>query len=282
LKHLLGDLLYGGTIHTSSLFLTAGVLPLGWAASRGRRADFVPLLSVVCVISFCFTSYLCGVCEDWVDARYVYAFLVGTILVITMSLASSEARHGAPVSPRAVLVAAALVGHVGVMRETLKTVALARVDFFESARTRWREDAKEEVVQRYRDVQSHVPEHAAVAVIVNEPCWFDMKRNAVYSLDYGPGGLGPKPGFPVYKGPKVLADYLQQNGVRYLIAGSFHDVVNLDMWRGFLKTPHSYLGYEAPIVVDTLESLDKIVKTRTAVYENFGLKVIDLQSTPTE
>jgi hypothetical protein len=80
----------------------------------------------------------------------------------------------------------------------------------------------------------------------------------------------------------VLADYLQHNGVRYLIAGNFHDLINVDSWRGFLKTTHSYLGYEAPIVVDALESLEKIVKSRRAIYENFGMKVIDLQSAPSE
>jgi hypothetical protein len=170
------------------------------------------------------------------------------------------------------------------MRDTLKTTALARVDMFESARTRWREEARgdQELRQHYLDVQRHVPEHDAIAVLVNEPCWFDMKRNAVYSLDNSPGGLGPKPGFPTFRGPKVLADYLQHNGVRYLIAGNFHDVINVDSWRGFLKTPHSYMGYEAPIVVDALESLEKIVKSRPAIYESLGMKVIDLQTAPSE
>jgi hypothetical protein len=284
LKHWLGDLLHPIPIYTSLLFLTAGVLPLGWTASRSRRPDFIPLLSVVCFVSLCFTSYMSGACEDWVNARYLYGFLVGTILMITSSIVPSETPYNATASPRALLAAAALVGHIAAMRETLKTTALARVDLFESASTRWREDARgdQETVQHYLDVQGHVPEHNAVAVVVNEPCRFDMKRNEVYSLDNSPGGLGPKPGFPIFKGPNVLADYLQHNGVRYLIAGNFHDLINVDSWRGFLKTTHSYLGYEAPIVVDALESLEKIVKSRRAIYENFGMKVIDLQSAPSE
>jgi hypothetical protein len=285
-KHLLGDLLYPTPVYTSLLFLTAGILPLGWSVSSSarRRPDFVPLLSVVCFVALCVTSYVSGACEDWVNARYFYGFLVGTIFIIVASLVSGETSRGAGVSPRAVLAAAALVGHISAMRDTLKATALSRVGLFESARTGWREDARgaEQGVQHYLDVQSHVPEHMAVAVIVNEPCWFDMKRNDVYSLDNSPGGLGPKPGFPIFRGAKALVDYLQKNGVRYLIAGNFHDIINVDKWRGFVKTPHSYMGYEAPIVVDALESLETIVKSRRPIYEKFDMKVIDLQRAPGE
>jgi hypothetical protein len=35
-------------------------------------------------------------------------------------------------------------------------------------------------------------------------------------------------------------------------------------------------------VVNTLESLERIVKSRDAIYENAGMKVIDLQSVPRE
>jgi hypothetical protein len=284
LKHWISDLSYPVPINTSFVFLTAGILPLGWTALRSRRTDFVPLLSVVCCVALGFTSYMSGVCDDWVNARYLYGFLVGTVLVITTSLVPSETPYKFGASPRALLVAAALMGHIGWMHDTLKSTALRRVDQFESATTKWREDAAgaQEGVQHYLDVQAHVPEHQSVAVVVNEPCWFDMRRNQVYSLDNSPGGLGPKPGFPIFKGPKVLEDYLQHNGVRYLIVSSFHDVINVDSWRGFVQTPHSYMGYEAPIVVDALESLEKIVKSRHPIYENFGMKVIDLQSAPGE
>jgi hypothetical protein len=225
-----------------------------------------------------------GVCEDWVNARYLYGFLVGTALVITISLEPGEASGRAVASPRALLVTAAIVAHIAAIRENLKSTALARIDLFESASTRWREDARgdRETMQQYLDVQRHVPEHKAVAVVVNEPCRFDMRRNEVYSLDNSPGGLGPKPGFPVFKGPDALVDYLLRNGVRYLVAGNFHDQINVDTWRTFLHTPHSYMGYEAPIVVNTLESLERIVKSRDAIYENAGMKVIDLQSVPRE
>jgi hypothetical protein len=282
LKHSIADFLFAAPIRTSLLLLAAGVLPLGWTAARSKQpTDYVPLLTVVCFVGMCFTSYMSGACEDWVNSRYLYGFMVGTIFVITTSVVPRGAALNAP-SPRALLAATAVVAHAAEIRDTLKTTALARIDMFDGSRKKWAADDRGDQgnSKPYLDVQAHVPEHQAVAVIVNEPCRFDLRRNPVYSLDNSPGGLGPKPGFPIFKGPNVLADYFLHNGVRYLIAGNLHDQVNVDSWRGHLKDEHSYLGYEAPIVVDAFESIEKIVQTRHVVYEGSGMKVIDLRGAP--
>jgi hypothetical protein len=284
LRHILDDLTWPVPISPSLLLLTAGLLPLGWGVLRSRAPrDFVALLSVVCFFSLCFISYMGGAFEAWVNARYYYGTLVATGLAIAVSIVprGGGSRKGVA-SPRALLVIACVVAQVVATREASTKNFHKRIDVFESARTNAERDAKGDLesTQHYQEVQGHLPEREAVAVIVNEPYRFDMRRNEIYSLDGSPGGLGPKPGFPVFKGADALANYFLQNGIRYLIAADFHDRINIDSWRSFLHQEHSYLGYEAPIVVDALESLDKLVHTRPMIYQKFGMKVIDLREPP--
>jgi len=282
LRHLIGDLSYA-PVDTSLLLLTAGLLPLSWRIGRPKvPADFVLLLSLVCFASLCFTSYMFGAFDAYIDARYTYACLVGSIFAIVLSIVPRRgARRGVVGSPRAVLVVAAVVAHVAAHHEAYKTIALARVDSFERARTTAPAIATgdRETTQKYREVQWHVPEHETIAVVVPEPFRFDFKRNVVFSLD-SPGGLGPRPGFPVFKGADVLADYFLQNGVRYLITVDFHltvSILNIDHWQAALGLQHNYEADEGPIVIDTLRAIEKIVQTHAVISDNYGMKVTDLR-----
>ncbi len=282
LRHLIGDLAYS-PIDTSLVILAAGLVPLGWGLGRTKvPADFVPLLSVLCFASLCFTSYMFGAFESFIDARYTYACLVGSSFIIVTSIV---ARRNAPpnllASPRALLVVAAVVAHVAGHREARKDSALARVDLFEQGRTTSRSVALGDnlVTVKYRDVQSHVPPHETVVVVVPQPFRFDFKRNVVFSLD-SPGGLGPSPGFPVFQGPDVLTNYFLRNGVRYLVTVNFHttiDLLNPDRWKRVLGLAHNYGAYEGPFVIDALHSIEKVVESHRVIYENFGMKVTDLR-----
>jgi hypothetical protein len=281
-QHLVADLGYIRPIETSLLLLMAGLLPLGWGARRVKApADFVPLLAVVTACGLCFSSYMGGTFEDWVNARYSYAFLVGTCLAIAVSLVPRAGPRSPTASPRALLVFAAAVLHVAALREERKGDFRARVEMIERARSSAALDAKSdrENTENYRDLQGHVPEAAGIVVAVPEPNRFDMKRNPVFSVD-SPGGLGPSPGFPTRQGPEALNQYFLRNGVRYLITVEFHggttDLLNIDRWNEALKREHNYGAYEAPFVIDALTSIEKLVQTRRVLYANFGMTVTDL------
>jgi hypothetical protein len=286
LRHLIDDLAYS-PIDTSLLLLAAGLLPLGWGIRRPKvPADFVVLLAIICFGSLCLTSYMFGAFESFIDARYTYACLVGSILIIVVSIVPRrETSNNFVASPRALLVVAAVTAHVAGHREGYKNAVLARIDLFERGRTTSRDVAARDNVpmQKYLDVQAHVPEHETVVVVVPEPFRFNFKRNVVFSLD-SPGGLGPSPGFPVFKGPDVLTDYFLRNGVRYLITVNFHstiDLLNPDRWQRVLGLEHNYGAYEGPFVIDALHSVEKVVQTHRVIYENFGMKVTDLRQPAT-
>ena len=281
LTHLIQDLAFS-PVDTSLLLLIAGLAPLGWVMRRRKApADFVVLLSIVCFAGMCLNSYMFGVCDSAVDARYAYAYLVGTIFVIVSSIAPRRgAFHDFVASPRALLVVAAVMAHVNAHRETRKALAMDRIDLFDKGRKNARdaESAEERETGTYRDVQAHIPEHQTVVVIVPEPFRFNFRRNTIFSLDV-PGGLGPKPGFPSYKGADVLADYFLRNGVRYLITVNFHstiDLLSLDFWPRIVGLPHNYGAYEAPFILDALKSLEQIAQTHRTVYEGSGMTVSDL------
>lgn len=282
LRHLFGDLAYS-PIDTSLLLLVAGLAPLGWGERRPKApADFVVLLSIVCFAGVCLNSYMFGVCDSSIDARYSYAYLVGSIFAIVLSIAPRRpAARDFVVSPRALLVVAAVMIHVNAHHEARKNLALARVDQFERGIKAARESAVNEdnVTVTYRDLQAHIPEHETAVVAVPEPYRFNFRRNTIFSLD-APGGLGPKPGFPSYKGADALADYFLRNGVRYLVTVNFHstiELLSLDFWPKIVGLPHNYGAYEAPFVVDALKSLEQIVQTHRKVYEGSGMTVTDLR-----
>jgi hypothetical protein len=132
--------------------------------------------------------------------------------------------------------------------------------------------------QDYQDVQGHVPAGEKIVVAVDEPFRFNMRRNPVFSLDLM-GGLGPKPGFPVFQGPDALATYLLTNGIRYILHVDFHhshELYDLEKWRRHKTLQKIFLAYEAPFMVDVMESIQALDETRKVVYEQFNMRVLDL------
>jgi len=284
LRHLINDLSYGKPIRTSLLLLAAGLAPLAWTRARTSTArDFVPLFTVVTFLSICFTSYVGGGFEADINARYYFAFLVATILAIIVSMVPRAAgpAPGLMASPRALLVVAAVVAHA-TLTQTDRTAALiADIDHTERAWAHASDDLAGQVAatQRYHDMQNTVPAGATIAVAVDEPFRFDLKRNQIFNIDE-PGGMGPKPGYPVFKGAEAVADYFLAHGIRYLGAVDFHksrSLYNLDLWRKFLKGwERSYVGHEARVVVDSMESVESLIKSRRKLYDDSYVRIVDL------
>ncbi len=134
----------------------------------------------------------------------------------------------------------------------------------------------------YRDAQGVIPAGARAVMTVDEPFRFDMRRNDLMSLDLA-GGMGPAPGFPCFKGPEALAAYLLANGVEYVLTSPYNrtrflELYDLGAWQRHRSLTHSFLNYEAPFMVDAMESIEALKKTRRIVANNGAVTVIDLRA----
>jgi len=279
-KHVVADLLYDRPFVTSLVLLAAGLAPLDVRRRRSAPRDYIVALVVSCVVSLCLTSYVGGTFDEVVNARYYFAFLVATVLAIVLAIVPRGTSATRFTSMRALLVVGAVAVHVGVTHDELRKRMAAHVEYIDRAITDAASEAQADLwaTQDYRDVQGHVPEGARIAVAVDEPFRFDMRRNEIWSLDQ-PGAMGPKPGFPVHRGPDALSKYLLDNGVRWLVVVDFHqskEFYDIDRWRRHTQLQHSFLAYEAPIVIDAMESIEALGRSRLIVYKRLNMSVIDL------
>jgi hypothetical protein len=281
LKHVIRDLGYEKPIVTSMIFMLAGLAP---SFRRGARPEYTGILSVVCILGMIFVSYMGGAFDETANARYYFGFLIWTVLAVAISIAPAPGapRFGGYSSVRAIVVVVAIVAHVAMSREDAKKRLVAHVESIDRATELAAAELEKDTYefQNYQDVQGHVPEGDAIAVAVYEPYRFNMKRNPVYSLDLI-GGMGPKPGFPVFQGPEALARYLLDNGIRWIIHVDFnkmHDLYDVSRWRRHTYLTKSFLAYEAPFMVDGMESIQKLDASRKVEYKAFSLTLVDLRT----
>jgi hypothetical protein len=266
-KHLL-DLLFWDTPVTIYLpFAIAGLVPLA-----GRRRNDTAALTIGALIGVVTLARSAAAFNERDSSRYFYAYAVSMALV-----AAASARRA---DMRAALVAVGLGMHLTAGREPLHKLL---VDLVHMAKKAYEERKTTSVdfasrTREYRDLQSHVPEGATIATAVHEGWQFDFKRNRIFSLDVL-GGMGPKPGWPAYRGPAALGDYLTAKGVQYLIWVDFgiqSDFLNREHWRGFLAWDGSYLQGEARLQLDAEDSIEKLTAMRRVVYRAHGMTVVDL------
>lgn len=283
LKHVLSDLAYPKPIATSILLLAAGALPLtlGRAAPRERATagSDAPILVTVAFFAMIFTSVLGGAFDEAPNARYYFGFLMWAVLMVVLG----AVRPGA-LGARGIVAIVAVLIHVAATREPLKkrfdahlTLAENNIDPPFTAI-----QDSEAATRLYREAQAEIPKGARAVMTVEEPFRFDMKRNPLFSLDLA-GGLGPAPGFPCFQGPEALAAYLLANGIDYIITipyvpTRYLDLYDLEAWRKHRTATRSFLVYEAPYMVDAMESIEALRKTRRTVVKGGGLAIIDLRT----
>jgi len=291
LTHVLTDVAYPKPFATSIVLLLAALVPATWSRRRatpGTLAADAPLVAGVVIVGLCFTSIMGGAFGDSANARYYFAFLMWGLLVAVWGSSSEPGERGLP-GPRLLVATIAIILHVSAVRVVLRDHLIAVVNQVDKAvgESRATAQANRQLDDAYRAAQQSIPAGAGVAATVQDPFRFDLARNSILSLDLL-GGMGPAPGFPCFKGPDVLAEYLIANGLEYLVTIDMTltyknmELFDLPAWRRHNKLQHSFLNYEAPFVVDGMESIQVLLKTRRVVFKNDLLTVIDLRTLAAE
>jgi hypothetical protein len=263
------NLFYGRPISHYLPFALAGFVPLPGRAHHDTAAIALAGLIALAVLSH--TSVALGAHHI---ARYASAFLASGALAV----AASPHRTGI----RTTLIAGALCLHLatgGV--ETCRRFGHYFESVYATLHERGTERARFDAPSAdYRDLQQHIPPGEAAAYAVFEGFRFDFRRNPIYSLDVL-GGAGPEPGWPAYKGPKALGDYLEANGVHYLVWVDFDlpsEFYNRAHWQTHLSKAGSYLQKEAPLLLDAEDMIEKLSAMHPVLYRTRGMTLVDLTS----
>jgi hypothetical protein len=260
-------LTYDGQAAALLPFAVVGLMPL-----NGRARTDLVALTIGALIG------LWALCREATAffpediARYSYPYAATVAL---LGAVSAERTGG-----RAALAAAALGMHMTVHREQWHKALLERVH---QAFDEWTDGQKEydefeAPTGDYRDVQTHIPPGKTFVTAVFQGFRFDFARNRIFALDLL-GGMGPKPGWPAYRGPQALGDYLRANGVDYLVYVDFNlpsELYNRTHWQSHLSKTESYLFGEARLQLDAEDAIEKLSAERRVVYSAHGMTVVDL------
>jgi hypothetical protein len=252
-------------------FLVVGFLPL----SGARRNDLFALTvaSVVGVLALARGATAFGAHDT---SRYYFAFVVAMALAVTASVE----RRG----PRLAMVAMSIGVHLATSRDGIRDRLELQIREAGAALAEKPTElaAFAGSTSDYRELQSKVPAGATLAAAVHEPWRFDFKRNEIDALDVL-GGMGPSPGWPAFRGPEVLGDYLHANGVRFLAWVDFglpSEFYNRSHWQGFLPHVESYLSAEARFQLDAMDAIEKLSAVHRVVYRAHGMTLVDLTASP--
>jgi hypothetical protein len=130
----------------------------------------------------------------------------------------------------------------------------------------------------YHILQEPIPPSEPIAVMVDDPFQFDLRRNEVHSLDIV-GAVSPPPRLPIFAGPEQVASYLVGLGYKYLVVvdpTKSRSLYRRDTWqkqqidsaRAYMRTAIYYLT--------AFDVFDALTRTRAHLAEANGMVTLDL------
>ncbi len=130
----------------------------------------------------------------------------------------------------------------------------------------------------YAVLQDAVPAGAPIAVMVDQYDRFDLKRNAIESLDMI-GAISPPPGLPLFAKPDAVASYLVAQGYRYLIVvhpDAANYLYRRDVWERLQRDSPPLWQRTARFSLRAFDVFDELRRTRVHVAESGSMTAIDL------
>ncbi|HEX7603219.1 MAG TPA: hypothetical protein VF316_16490, partial [Polyangiaceae bacterium] len=263
-------------IRTLSLFMFVGLFVRERALRRPLASQWIS--AFVSLVLLCVTFSLS---DSSNLARYFYGFVTASALLTWLTVAARQRRARtsfADLAPTGILVFALLATLDGNTKRTKLMLDGRLRDIGEMFRRTVPAQVEPPIAGSYHRLQRDVPEGARILVMVDEPFWFDYRRNEIWNLDM-PGSSSPQPGIPCFRGAEPVAEYLQAHGIRYVTfveptRSTF--MYRRDIWFDHLYDPEEIWRIYAPYITDVIDNLVALSATRKHLHDEAGMVVLDL------
>lgn len=129
-----------------------------------------------------------------------------------------------------------------------------------------------------RKLQALTPKGARILLVMDYPYTVDFTRNEAISIDTI-GAAGPEGGVPLFKGPECLRDYLQKNGINYIMCMDFNDALllyNRHYWMNHPRPEWYYKKIWVPRFLDFMDSIDHIANNKGLIAKAFNVRLVEL------
>jgi hypothetical protein len=268
-------------IQTLPIFMLVGLFVREQSARRPLAAQWLGGFVSIAILAHAFSLSDAGNL-----ARYDYGFVTASALLTWQTVTTHAASRpranvlawAAPVALLVFALSAPLVE--GGNRDKTKRMISTRLrDTDELLRRSVPMQSEPPIAATYRRLQAATPAGARMLVMLDEPYFLDYARNEIWNLDL-PGTASPSPSIPCFQGPEAVAEYLHGLGIRHLVFVMPEKSMFLygpDLWRPRLYDPDEIWRVYAPYVVDVMENLVALSKTRVHVHDEGGMVVLDLE-----
>ena len=220
-------------------------------------------------------------------ARYFYGFATASALLTWHAAAAKLGgrANGAATSLRgaapAMIAAVALVLPLQSESKLALKMLDARVrDTEEMLRRSVPPQPEPPVARAYHHLQEAVPAGDPILVMLDQPYLLDFARNPILNLDME-GLASPHPGIPCFRGSEPVADYLLAHGIRYVMFVFPEHSTYLyrrDIWLDHLFDPDEIWRVYAPYMLDVMDNLVELSKTRAHVGDEANMVLVDVRT----
>jgi hypothetical protein len=213
--------------------------------------------------------------------RYAFGFLMALPIVVLLTIGITRA----PAKPSRLYAVAALAlfatGYQLILARNALwwdfSVTFENIEsLVRSSPRTWETEPPEAAI--YTRLQSSIPPGEKLAILTDEPFYFDYRRNPIWNLDM-PCFSSMPPGMPCLQGSEPLERYFRGLGVRYMVfvrsqysRYHYRRDYALDL---FVRHDELWRVY-SPYLIDFIDSLADLDKRHREVYSERGIAVIDL------
>ncbi len=268
-------------IHTVPLFAVVGLFVKERSPRQVLASQWLAAVLAVILLTWSFSLSDAGNL-----ARYDFGFFVAAIFM-TWHAVATRARWQGAISFRTLLPVAIAVF---AMLDSLEAGATKSKAMFEQRlrdvdelmRRTVPPQAEPPIAGAYHRLQEAAPAGARLLVMLDQPFYLDYARNEVWNLDMA-GAASLPPDLPAFQGPEPVAAYFKGQGIRYLaFVESEHSsfLYRRDVWFDHLYDPDEIWRTYAPYMLDVMDNVAELAKTRKHLRDEAGMTTLDLESRP--
>lgn len=212
--------------------------------------------------------------------RYVFGFVTAWVVVVVVEMAPARDGAGGVTAPplARLVVAISLIVQLAVTGPSMaRTYAPLGRDL--AAAHGGERSATSTRGARYQRLQAAAPAGVRLAVLVDQPALLDYRRQRIVNLDT-PGYVSEGAALPSFVGAEAVATYFREHGIRYLAfvrgdRSTYYYRRRLWVLRTFFED--ELLRVMGAYMVDFLDTVDELARTRTTLFEEDGQVLLDLE-----